>query len=318
MSERTIIPPWCRFAHFAMATEFELFVADEKSEDASALATEVFREIDRLERDLSRFLEGSDVFRINQTKPGERIRISPEVFECLQLAMQVTQLTSGAFDVTLGSKNQDDPPQGNGYLLSLNEADLSVEVLASGLQVDLGGVGKGFTLDRVSELLEDWGMTRCLIHGGGSSILALDPPDGYSGWPVGVGDGPHRTVLSLRRQGLGASGTEVKGEHIIDAQKKRADRQSRQSWSIASNAGLSDALSTAFMLMRPEDIEALCDSNDGVGAAIRMFDPGDPSNDRLLKFGTWPDLESSQAFFPKKPIYSKSCESADRVMSRHP
>ncbi|MCH9021171.1 MAG: FAD:protein FMN transferase [Planctomycetes bacterium] len=272
----------------------DIFVADEKAEDASALAAAVFREVDRLERDLSRFLEGSDVFRINHTKLGERIRIGPEVFECLQLAMQITQWTRGKFDITFGSKIL-----GDNDLLSLNKEDLSVEVLTSGLHVDLGGIGKGFTLDRVSELIEDWQMTRCLIHGGGSSILALDPPDGYSGWPVGVGEGPHRTLLSLRRQGLGASGTEVKGEHIIDTKKKRAGRQSRQTWSIAANAGLSDALSTAFMLMRPEEIDTLCDSNDGVGAAIRIYDSTDPGRDRFLKFGTWPNLETSQALSPQ-------------------
>ena len=263
---------------------------------ASALAAAVFREIDRLERDLSRFMEGSDVFRINHTKPGERIRVSPEVFECLQLAMKVNQLTHGDFDITFGSKKQ-----GDGDLLSLNKDDLSVEVLTGGLQVDLGGIGKGFTLDCVSELIEDWEMTRCLIHGGGSSILALDPPDGYSGWPVGVGDGPHRTVISLRRQGLGASGTEVKGKHIIDTKKKQTARQSRQAWSSADNAGLADALSTAFMLMSPDDIYALCDSNASLGTAIRMFDPDDQSKDRLLKFGTWLNLETSQVLSPPNP-----------------
>jgi len=88
----------------------------------------------------------------------------------------MAQQTQGAFDITYASGEH-----GRGIReapLLLDENDLSVEVCTTGLTLDLGGLGKGYALDRVRFLLADWGMNRCLIHGGGSSILALDPPWG--------------------------------------------------------------------------------------------------------------------------------------------
>lgn len=279
------IPPHQRFAHFAMATEFELLVADVPAEDASGLAVEVFREIDRLERELSRFLEGSDIYRINRTEPGNKIRIGPEAFECLKQALQVTQLTQGAFDVTFGSDGQYSSPQNSRDRLSLDETDFSVEVCAPGVLIDLGGIGKGFALDWVGDILEDWEMTHCLLQSGGSSILALDPPEGHAGWPVGVGEGPARRVHHLRRRALCASGTEVKGEHIVDTRKTGQGRQCLQTWVLAEQAGWADALSTAFMLMQPEEIETLCAGSDGVAAALMPNTSDTRELDPLMTFG---------------------------------
>ncbi|MCH8216727.1 MAG: FAD:protein FMN transferase [Planctomycetes bacterium] len=288
MPRDAAIPPHHRFAHFAMATEFELFVADAPAKDASGLAVEVFREIDRLERELSRFLEGSDIFRINRTKPGNRVRVGPEAFICLKQALQVTELTHGAFDVTFGSDPQNDSPQTHRDLLSLDETDFSVEVRAPGVRVDLGGIGKGFALDWVGDILEDWEMTHCLVQSGGSSILALDPPEGHAGWPVGVGEGPTRRVHLLRRQALCASGTEVKGEHIVDARQSGQGRQCLKTWVLAERAGWADALSTAFMLMRPEEIKTLCACSDGVAAALSLAAPDPEHSEGLLTYGDWP------------------------------
>ena len=284
------IPPHHRFAHFAMATEFELFVADASIDDASGLAVEVFREIDRLERELSRFLEGSDIFRINRTKAGNRIHVGPEAFECLKQALQATKLTQGAFDITFGSEGQNGSFQNRRDLLSLDEADFSVEVCAPGVRVDLGGIGKGFALDWIGDMLEDWEMTHCLVQSGGSSILAVDPPEGHAGWPVGVGEGPARRVHLLRRQALCASGTEVKGEHIVDPRQGGQGRQCLRTWVIADRAGWADALSTAFMLMRPEEIKTLCAGSDGVAAAISLAGPDPTHSEELLTYGDWPPV----------------------------
>ena len=52
---------------------------------------------------------------------------------------------------------------------------------ADGVHVDLGGIGKGYAVDRMAELMEEWEITKTLLHGGFSSLLALDPPPNRNG-----------------------------------------------------------------------------------------------------------------------------------------
>lgn len=278
------IPPHHRYSHFAMATEFALYVAEEQAKDARAVAVEVFQEIDRLEQDLSRFEEGSDVCRINHARPGKRLRISPETFACLQGALDVKQWTDGAFDVTYASNTNGTDPINK--LLSLDVDGLSATVNTKGVQVDLGGIGKGFALDHVRSILEDWGITRCLIQGGGSSILALDPPKGHPGWPVGVGLVEQRTIVPLCRQAIGASGTEVKGEHIVNLRNTQSSPSNRKTWAFAPEAMVADALSTAFMVMPLEDVESLCNQNQNIEAMIDLGKECCGNKDRWLRLGT--------------------------------
>ena len=85
--------------------------------------------------------------------------------------------------------------------------------------VDLGGIGKGYAVDLMAELLEEWGLDRAFVHGGFSSAVALEPPAGCDGWPLTLSD-PRRAVaglrrLSMRQAALSASGVR-KGDHILD------------------------------------------------------------------------------------------------------
>lgn len=283
------MPKTMRYAHCAMATEFVLFVTEEDRKDGAAIAAEVFREIDRLEMDLSRFLEGSDVYRINHAKPGARLHITPDTFNCLQLASALSRQTGGAFDITYASTRPRNRLMKD--VLSLDENGLAVEIGAADLTVDLGGIGKGYTLDRIGTLLTDWGMTRCLIHGGSSSLLALDPPAGTPGWPVGVGRGNQRIVVALNRQALGASGTEVRGEHIVDAREgipARRTVSTQQTWVTAPQAAVADALSTAFMVLSPEHVLACCASHREVGTILQCHSREAREACRMLQFGNWP------------------------------
>jgi thiamine biosynthesis lipoprotein len=260
------LPGTTRYAHFAMATEFELFVADEASGHGRAAAAEVFREVDRLEGELSRFREGSDIYRLNHAPRGARLSISPDTFACLQGALELGNWTRGAFDVAYASRR---PPGGQAKdLLSLDERGLCATVHAEAVALDLGGIGKGYALDRAADLLAEWDLSRCLIHGGGSSLRALGPPPGQAGWPVGVGE---QTIVPLAHGALSASGTEVRGQHILDPRREgtsRRDTQTRRTWVTAPGAAEADALSTAFMVLSPEEVEACCAAHPGIGAVL--------------------------------------------------
>jgi thiamine biosynthesis lipoprotein len=166
------------------------------------------------------------------------------------------ELTLGAFDVTLGS--------GWGGLY-LAPDEFTVHARASGVRVDLGGIGKGYAVDRVAELLEEWDVPQALVHGGFSSVLALEPPPEASGWPLTLSTPPPGeprvlTRLSARQQALSASGMQ-KGNHILDPRTGQP-ASARAVWVAASGrepgapgskATLAETLSTAFMVLSREE-----------------------------------------------------------------
>ena len=92
-----------RFSHEAMATVFEVHCAHGNAQYAAQAARAAFDVVDRLEQELSRFVENSDISRINHLAAGEDARVSPWTMECLEIAWHVYDLTGGAFDASIGS-----------------------------------------------------------------------------------------------------------------------------------------------------------------------------------------------------------------------
>ena len=118
---------------------------------AAQAAQAAFDLVDRLERELSRFLPNSDIARINHLAAGESTRVSPSTLECLVIARHVFDLTGGAFDVSIGTGLPS---------LELDPDDFVVRATTDGVRVDLGGIGKGYAVDLMAELLEEWGLER--------------------------------------------------------------------------------------------------------------------------------------------------------------
>ena len=162
-----------------------------------------------------------------------------------------------------------------------------VRAAADGVRVDLGGIGKGYAVDLVAELLEDWGLDRAFLHGGFSSVVALDPPEGSDGWPLTFSDPrqPSRTFvqLSMRQAALSASGIR-KSDHIKDPRTGEPVRGRLAAWaalprpagsggavvsgSRVAPAAVADALTTAFMLLPEPELAALCARSPGLEAWI--------------------------------------------------
>jgi len=316
-----------RFAHEAMTTAFEVVIAGQPVPYARQAAQAVFSEIDRLEGWLSRFDPGSDISQINRLQPGGSVRVSADVFECLQIAAKVYAETGGAFDPTLGAlMDARQKPEThrsalghtgmNGlelreirYTLPEAEADAGAEKSAKvtkafvvsfrdiqgraspgGLSLDLGGIGKGFALDRMVPILEDWGIENALIHAGTSTALALGSAgDTHSpGWPVGVGGEWSRAIgierIFLDNAALSRSGIEVKGRHILDPRTGEPAAGHLTAWVRCPAAALADALSTAFLVMNTEEVEAYCLQHLDVSALLVTEGRDTPS---VHRFGAW-------------------------------
>lgn len=304
-----------RFSHEAMATTFEVLVVHEDARYARQAAAAAFAEVDRLEAELSRFIENSDISRINNLPANQPLLIGLAAFECLQLSARIYAETNGTFDITIGSlldcwRNEDGTPHtpseqelnlarqrtGTG-LLKLDEVEHTVELLTGPLQIDLGGIGKGYAVDRMAELLGEWSVETALISGGYSSVLALDAPAGMKGWPVTLSDptpplakGRGKQILArpyLKHRALSGSGLQ-KGRHIIDPRTARPVKGKRAAWACAPDAATADALSTAFMVMTADEIKKYCLRHPDVLAMLILEDGGkDAQKDKILRFGPW-------------------------------
>ncbi|MCC7292307.1 MAG: FAD:protein FMN transferase [Phycisphaerales bacterium] len=259
-----------------MATTFEVMVEARSREYAESAAGAVFAEVDRLEEALSRFIPSSDIARLNALRSDQALLLGIEATECLQMAREVWQETDGAFDVTVGrllpspanDPTGDQVPVGMS-LLGLDARKRIAWPKTPGVVVDLGAIGKGYAVDRAIEVLADWGITRGLVHAGQSSVFALgegigpDAKDSVGGWCVPLRN-PCDPLLAvgevlLRDASLGGSGRLLHGEHILDPRTRTPCRaETLAAWAVSRSAALSDAYSTAFMIMTPAQVEACC------------------------------------------------------------
>lgn len=300
---RKMAPPVHKFGHQAMNTVFEVMLVEDDAQVAESAAYAVFQKVDRLEEQISRFLDVSEVAMISRIKPGETYRVSPETLDLLLIATRVCAATRGAFDVTVGTVM--DALRGVGHrwggltekerrdaldACGMNRLVIDTENLLvavnpdrqgrdTPLELDFGALGKGYAVDLGCELLQnDYGFADFLIHGGTSSVAARGSMgDGPPGWPVGVGgDWKKRAGLDAVRVNCGAisgSGFEVKGAHIVDVRHGVAAARYAAAWSYAPTAALADALSTAFLGMSWGEIEKACEALEGCGALVAREQP---------------------------------------------
>jgi len=236
-----------------MATFFEVRIADEERTYAAQAAQAAFDLLDQLESHLSRFRSNSDIARIAQLAPREKMRLCEPAFACLEIAKKMELATRGAFSVTASALQfQTSLPQ-----WELLPEEYSIRCESGRLQFDLGAIGKGFALDRIAELLRGWDCPSFLLVAGGSSILAGDPPKGTSGWSCGLGNDLAPNRFFLAGTSLSGSGLAVKGNHILDPRTGRPAMRQNRAWTLADTAAESDALSTACMVLSESELDHL-------------------------------------------------------------
>lgn len=245
------------FNHHAMATQFQVRIANEEKTYAGQAAQAAFALTDELESHLSRFRANSDIFQIAQLMPGEKLRLSEPAFACLEIAKQMEQATRGAFSVNAGAlKNQSTMPQ-----WTLLKEQFSLRCDAGKLEFDLGAIGKGFALDRMAEILREWDCRSFLLVAGGSSILAGNAPAETTGWSCGLGDNQSPRRYWLENCSLSGSGLAVKGKHIFDPRIGQPAQRQNRAWALCDTAAESDALSTAVMVLSEPEIGEILAGN---------------------------------------------------------
>ena len=265
-----------------MDTEFAVTFAG-GGDDAlrAAAAAAAFARLDELELLLTRFSDTSDVAVIRALNPGEVAVVARETMDVLKVCAEVCAATEGAFDPTVKARNFSD--------LVLDPEHLRVAVKRAPVELDFGGVGKGYALDEMAALLrsEQFALTDWLLDAGTSTVLAFGGP-----WPVGVGGAWKSrtrlpTVLKLTSGALSGSGFEIQGAHIVDPRTGEPAARWAQSWARAASGAVADALSTAALSLPPDALEAAAAALDAAILVARRQRPlTDRFRDPLKWYGT--------------------------------
>lgn len=259
------------FSKHATATTWTVALFLEDKHEAERIADEAFALIEVLENELSRFKTGGDIVRINRMEADETITISRDTYDCLREAMVLSAMTNGAFDLAMGTVMDAVRSRGGSIgsdvlssfesqgQLIVHEHEAAVTCVAPGMNIDLGGIGKGFIIDRVANFLKEDHNVECAMIDGNSSIYAWH--NGETQWRFRIGNEKEFRRIDLNGYSISCSSFSEKGAHIIDPRKKEFAPVEKQVWSFAPRAAWADALSTAFMILNEKEIEDCCEEN---------------------------------------------------------
>jgi thiamine biosynthesis lipoprotein len=283
-------------ARVGMGSEVRVtaWTADEPG--AVAAFEAVFDEIDRLDRLMSVWHEGSDVQRLNAAAGRHAVPVSPEVLDVLQLARQAGVWTDGAFDVTFGAlsglwkfdHDQDNrlpqPAEVAARLPLVDYRLLAVDARAgtaflrrAGMRVHLGGIGKGYAVDRAAAILRSRGVRDFMIQSGGDLYAA--GRHGDRPWRAGIRDPRGEGIfaaMDLTDATLSTSGDYERFfvedgrryHHILDPADGQPARGARSVSIVTDRAAVADALSTGVFVAGPEAGMRLIEQLPGVEGVI--------------------------------------------------
>ena len=240
------------FKHHAMATEFQMRIAGEDPTYAAQAAQAAFTVTNRLQDLLSRFRDNSEIRQIAALRPGEALPLNAMTFECLQFARAMEARTCNAFSITATMQRAPDesPPRWR-----LESENLLIYCEDGRLDFNLGAIGKGYALDRMAAELTDWECPVFLLIAGGSSVVAGAAPADSAGWDAGLGlPGGVARRFALTHGSLSGSGIFEQGRHILDPRTGRPAQLRDRAWAFAKTGAVSDALSTAAMVLTDSEL----------------------------------------------------------------
>ena len=274
----------------------------------------VMAEMMTIDRDMSTYKPESEVSRVNRDAATAPMVISPALFGLLSTALEFSRITGGAFDITYASVGfmydfhshkkptdaeiQSALPAVNYHHVVLDPQNSTVFFTQPGVRIDLGGIGKGYAVDRGIEILKSLGVDHALVTAGGDSRIIGDRFG--KPWIVGIRhpDDKNRVIakIPLVDTAMSTSGDYeryfdedgVRYHHIIDPRTGKSASKVRSATILASTATRTDGLSkTAFVLGAEEamkiyetldDVDAILVTPDGRVLYSKGIEPARPSS----------------------------------------
>jgi len=303
---------WISREEAIMGTRCSVELWSEDRAKGEAAITSVFDDMKRIDRLMSTWKEDTEISLVNREAGKRPVKISAELFWLLQESVKYSELTQGAFDITYASvgylydfKRHVHPDQAaiaaalpgiNFRHMVLDEKNLTVFFARPGMRIDLGGIAKGYSVDRGIDILQKQGFTRAMVNAGGDTRIVGDRFG--KPWWVGVRDPDHEgktfLKLPLTDTAFSTSGDyeryfDEDGKrfhHIIDPKTGDSARKCRSVTVISGTATRTDALTKSVFIMGPEegiafintlsDVDAVAVAPDGkVFYSKGLAPPGD-------------------------------------------
>jgi FAD:protein FMN transferase len=274
----------------AMATRFELILPGDDVVRLRAAGEEALREIERAEALLSRFRATSPIARVNAAAGGPPVRVDPRVLRLLERAREISVLTEGAFDPTVGpllrawgfADGGGHPPEAGAVdrarrLVGMDRVEVdkersTVRLPQAGMELDLGSIGKGWAIDAAIGALLEQGVASGFLHGGTSSVHVLGRRGGSGCWRVGwrVPGEPEPRVVELAAafsvSAPHGKAFEVDGRsfgHVLDPRSGAPTSGAASAAVRGPSSALCDALSTALLVLGESGRDALAERFPG-------------------------------------------------------
>jgi thiamine biosynthesis lipoprotein len=270
---------------------------------ADSIAQLVFKRIDVLNGILSNYLPQSEINNLSK-RPNENIAVSTELFRILLISNDYSKKTNGAFDITLGplidqwkkARHIKQLPSIGEIRMALNRIgcvnlefpmENTVRLTKEGMQLDLGGIGKGFAADEAINLLRNHGVTAALVDMGGDITVSDAPPE-KDFWVLGFsyfdknGQEVFRKVR-LKNQAVATSGdlyqyVFIDGRrysHIIDPHSGMALSNNIQVTTIAPNGTMADAYASALSVLGIEEAKEIVQKTSNLEVFMVEDIPGE-------------------------------------------
>ena len=278
-----------------MGTSVEITLMGENEEMAQKAAFQAFQEIKRIEHLMSPWVESSDVTRINRSAGNERVRVSSETAEVIKRAQEISKLSEGGFDITVGplvqlwrkARERGVPPEMEDVKETLNSVNFrnlkthyggKVFLKKKEMAIDLGGIAKGYAVDRAFGLLKSLGYRNLVVNAGGDLRVGESKPEGP--WSIGIQHprNPEKIIarISLSDTAMATSGDyekffihQGKRYHHILHPKNGFPAEGCQSVTVLhKEATTADALASAIFVFGPKKGYALCQRLEGVDCFV--------------------------------------------------
>ena len=297
-----------------MGTTFRVVLHAPDQASADAASRRAFARIAELDTTLTDYNATSELSRVTREAIGHPVRVSDDLLGVLIASQELARRSDGAFDITVGpltrlwrrARRQVELPapdvlaearRATGYrLLKVDAAAHTVEVERPGMQLDAGGIAKGYAADAALEVLRSAGYGEALVAAGGDLAIG-DPPPGRKGWTVTleglIPDHPAPgSPIVVSRCGVSTSGDEeqwveiggVRYSHILDPRTGMALTGHSSVTVVAADATTSDMLATAVSVLGPGKGRQLV---DGWAGASALIGERTPQGDRWTRSARW-------------------------------
>ncbi|MDO8427293.1 MAG: FAD:protein FMN transferase [Deltaproteobacteria bacterium] len=264
-----------------------------------AASDAAFDEIKRLEALFSSYMPESDVSRISREAGLRPVKVSPEVTEVAGKAIGVADISGGAFDPTVGALSKVWGPSGEkGYVpskeevgrllplvgykeMEIDKASSTIFLRKKGMALNLGGIAKGYIIDKAAQVLKANGVERGIIHAGGDMVVFQE--DEERQFIIGIQHPREKKLLGEAHLYNGAVATSgdyerffikdgVRYHHILDPKTGFPATRSIAVTIIAKDPAIADGLSTAVFVLGPKEGMGLIGKIDGAEGAITGAD----------------------------------------------